>query len=160
MKRFLLLLCVFALVLWSFCIAGYATYNFKKMPATLFDRGTKLNGLWIRVLDLENFERTTWTEDRKEKGHLVKQDSLLRTWQHVLDTPDSKVGFDPTDSYFKPSFRPGFHYQNDVAYLSAETVPISDTGILLIFSIGLVLVWFSKSGRKLFKSKKDRSIRL
>jgi hypothetical protein len=170
MKRFSLLLGVLILVLWSFCIAGYATYNFKKMPAALFDRGTKLNGLWIRVLDLEKFERTTWTEDRKEKGDLVKQDSLLRTWQHVLDTPDSKVEFDPTelpdmsdsptDSNFKPSFRPGFHYQNDVTYLSANTVPISDSRILLIFSIGLVLVGVSNFGRKIFKRKKGKSIRL
>ena len=152
MKRFLLLLCVFALVLWSFCIAGYATYNFKNMPATLFDRGTKLNGLWIRVLDLEKFERTTWTEDRKEKGDLVKQDSLLRTWQHVSDTLDSKVGFDPTDFYFKPSFRPGFHIQNDVTYLSAETVPISDSGILL--AIALVLICASRLGEKFFKNRK------
>ena len=160
MKRFSLLLGVLILVLWSFCIAGYATYNFKKMPAALFDRGTKLNGLWIRVLDLEKFERTTWTEDRKEKGDLVKQDSLLRTWQHVLDTPDSKVRFDPTDSYFRPSFRPGFHYQNDVTYLSADTIPISDSRKLLIFSIGLILVGVSKFGRKVFKRKKRKSIRL
>ena len=183
MKRFSLLLCVFVLVLWSFGIAGHATHNFEQMPAALFDLDhwdcrawdiklpvpkveiiadwdTKLDGLWVQVLDFAKLEKTAWAEDRKEKGNLAKQDSLLRTWQHVLDTPDSKVGFDPTDSYFKPSFRPGFHYQNDVAYLSAETVPISDTGILLIFSIGLVLVWFSKFGRKLFKSKKERSIRL
>ena len=154
MKRFPLLLCVFVLVLWSCCIAGYATYNFKKIPAALFDQGTKLNGLWIRVLDLEKFEKTTWTEDRKEKGDLVKQDSLLRAWQHVLDTPDSKVGFDPTDSYFKPSFRPGFHNQNDVTYVSAEIAPISDSGILLIFAIGLVLICASKFGGKHFKNRK------
>ena len=104
MKRFSFLLCLFVLALWSFRIAGDTTYNFKEMPAALFDKGTKLNGLWIRILDLEKFERTTWTEDRKEKGDLVKQGSLLRTWQILLDTPDSKVGFDPTDSYFKPSF--------------------------------------------------------
>jgi hypothetical protein len=160
MKRVSLLLCVFVLVLWSFCIAGYATYNFKKMPAALFGQGTQLNDLWIRVLDLEKFERTTLTEDRKEKGDLDKQDSLLRTWQHVLDIPDSKVRSDPTDSYFKPSFRLGFHNQKDVTYLSAETVPISDIGILAIFAIGLVLVWVSKSGRKHFKSKKRKSIKL
>mgnify|MGYP000594421011 FL=1 len=79
MKRFSLFLCVFVLVLCSFGIAGYATNNLNKMPATLFDRDTELNGVWIRVLDIEKFERTTWIEDRKKKGDLVKQDSLLRT---------------------------------------------------------------------------------
>ena len=154
MKRFSLLLCVFVLVLWSFGIAGHATNNLNKMPATLFDQDTELNDVWIRVLDIEKFERTTWIEDWKKKGDLVKQDSLLRTWQHVLDTANSKVGFDPTDSYFKPRFRPGFHNQNTVAYLSAETVSISDSGILLIFAIGLVLVCASKFGEKLFKKSK------
>jgi hypothetical protein len=154
MKRFSLLLCVFVLVLWSFGIAGHATNNLNKMPATLFGQDTELNRVWIRVLDIEKFERTTWIEDWKKKGDLFKQDSLLRTWQHVLDTANPKVGFDPTDSYFKPSFRPGFHNQNTVAFLSAETVSISDSGILLIFTIGLVLVCASKFGEKLFKKSK------
>ena len=155
MKRFLLLLCLFLLVLWSFCMAGYAPNNINKMPATLFDWDTKLNDVWIRVLDIEKFERTTWTEDRKEKGDLGKQDSLARIWKYVLDTPDSKIGFNPTDSYFRRIFRPDLHNQKDVTYFSAETVPISDTEIMLIFLIGLVLVWVSKFGRKLFKSKKN-----
>ena len=119
-----------------------------------------MNGVWIRVLDLEKFEKTKWTEDRKAKNDLVKQDSLLRTWQHSLDTADSKVGFDPTDWYFKPSFGPSSHNQKVLTYFSAETVPISDTRILLIFSIGLVLVLGSKFGRKFFKGKKRKSTKL
>lgn len=43
---------------------------------------------------------------------------------------------------------------NDLTYISAETVPISDSGILLIFAIGLVLVWVSKVGEKFIKNKK------
>ena len=154
MKRFSLLLCVFVLVLWSFGIAGYATNNLNKMPATLFDRDTELNGVWIRVLDIAKFERTTWIEDRRKKGDLVKQDSLLSTWQYGLDTANVKVGFDPTDSCFRPSFRPSFRSQNTVTYLSAEAVPISGSGLLLIFAIGLVLVCASKFGEKLFKKSK------
>jgi hypothetical protein len=90
------------------------------MPASVFDRETQLNGLWIRVLDLEEFERTDWIENRQEKGNIVKQDSLLRTWQYELETPDSKTRFDQieppdllnysTDSDFKISFRPDVHY--------------------------------------------------
>ena len=99
MKRFSLLLGVFVLVLWSFCIAGHATHNFEQMPAALFD-------------------------------------------------------LDHSDWYFKRGFEPGLHYQNDVTYISAETVPISDSGILLIFAIGLVLVWVSRFGEKFFKNKK------
>jgi hypothetical protein len=99
MKRFSLLLGVFVLVLWSFCIAGHATHNFEKMPAALFD-------------------------------------------------------LDHSDWHFKHGFEPGLHYQNDVTYISAETVPISDSGILLIFAIGLVLVWVSRFGEKFFKNKK------
>lgn len=43
---------------------------------------------------------------------------------------------------------------NDLTTISAETVPISDSGILLIFAIGLVLVWVSRFGEKFFKNKK------
>ena len=175
MKRFSLLLCVFVLVLWSFGIAGHATHNFEQMPAALFDLDhwdcrawdielpvpkveiiadwdTKLDGLWVQVLDFAKLERTAWAEDRKEKGNLAKQDSLLRTWQHVLDIPDSKVGFDPTDWSFKPSFEPGSQYQNDGIHISAEKAPISDSGILLIFAIGLFLIWVSRFGEKFFKN--------
>ena len=96
MKRFSLLLGVFVWVLWSFSISGHAIRNFEKIPAFLFDRDTKLNGLWVHVLD------------------------------------------------------------NDGTYIGAETVPISDTGILLIFAIGLILVWVSRFGEKFFKNKKSK----
>ena len=43
---------------------------------------------------------------------------------------------------------------NDFKYISAETVPISDSGVLLIFAIGLVLVWVSRVGEKFIKNKK------
>lgn len=43
---------------------------------------------------------------------------------------------------------------NDLTYISAETIPISDSGLLLIFAIGLVLVWVSKVGEKFIKNKK------
>lgn len=185
MKRLSLLLCVFVLVLWSFGKTGHTTHNFEQMPAALFDLDhwdchawdiewpvpkveiiadwdTKLDGLWVQVLGFVKLERTAWAEDRKGKGNLAKQDSLLRTWQHVLDIPDSKVGFDPTelpdlinystDWYFKPNFEPGFHYQNDGIHISAKTAPISDSGILLIFAIGLVLIWVSRFGEKFFKN--------
>ena len=185
MKRFSLLLCVFVLVLWSFGIAGHVNHNFEQMPAALFDLDhwdyhawdierpvpkveiiadwdTKLDGLWVQILDFAKLERTAWAEDRKGKGNLAKQDSLLRTWPHVLDMQDSKVEFDPfeltdlinysTDWYFKPSFEPGFHYQNDGIHISAEKAPISDSGILLIFAIGLFLIWVSRFGEKFFKN--------
>lgn len=117
MKKFSLLLWVFILVMWPFGIAGHATRNFEQMPGALFgldhwdchawdielpvpkveiiaDWDTKLNGLWVQVLD------------------------------------------------------------NDATYIRAETVPISDSGLLLIFAIGLVLVWVSRFGEKFFKNKK------
>ena len=54
--------------------------------------------------------------------------------------PAALFELDHSDRYLRPGFEPGLHYQNDVTYISAETVPISDSGILLIFAIGLVLV--------------------
>jgi hypothetical protein len=45
-------------------------------------------------------------------------------------------------------------FDNDLTTISAETVPISDSGLLLIFAIGLVLVWVSRFGEKFFKNKK------
>ena len=99
--------------MWSFGLTGHAIHNFEKMPASVFDRETQLNGLWIRVLDIEEFERTD-----------------------------------------KISFRPGVHSQNDVTYFGAEIAQISDSGILLIFAIGLILVWVSRFGEKFFKNKK------
>jgi hypothetical protein len=96
MKRLSLLLGVFVFVLWSFGIAGHAIRNFEKIPVSLFDRDTIMNGLWVHALD------------------------------------------------------------NDGTYIRAETVPISDTGILLIFAIGLILVWVSRFGEKFFKNKKSK----
>jgi hypothetical protein len=43
---------------------------------------------------------------------------------------------------------------NDLTYISAETIPISDSGLLLIFAIGLILLWVSRFGEKFFKKKK------
>jgi len=43
---------------------------------------------------------------------------------------------------------------NDVTYISAEITQISDPGVLLIFTIGLVLVWVSRFGEKFLKNKK------
>ena len=42
----------------------------------------------------------------------------------------------------------------NLTYHSAETVPISDSGLLLILAIGLILVWVSRFGEKFFKNKK------
>ena len=43
---------------------------------------------------------------------------------------------------------------SDLPTISAETLPISDSGLLLIFAIGLILVWVSRFGEKFFKNKK------
>ena len=74
--------------------------------------------------------------------------------------PAALFDLDHSDCHFKHGFESGLHYQNDVTYISADTTPISGSRILLIFSIGLVLVGVSKFGRKVFKRKKRKSIRL
>ncbi|MFN2233856.1 MAG: hypothetical protein ACK2U1_06470 [Anaerolineales bacterium] len=43
---------------------------------------------------------------------------------------------------------------SDLTTISAETLPISGSGLLLIFAIGLILVWVSRFGEKFFKNKK------
>jgi hypothetical protein len=117
MKRFSLLLCVFLLVLWSFCIPGHATHNFERTPATLFDLGYWDCHAW----DIE------WTAP---KGKIIAEwdTQLYGLWAQIFDS--------------------------DLTYISAETLPISDSGLLLIFAIGLILVWVSRFGEKFFKNKK------
>ena len=117
MKRFLLLLYVFLLVLWSFCIAGHATHNFERTPATRFNLGHWNCHAWDIGWSVPKVEIITDWDTQ-----------LYGLWAHIPD--------------------------NDLTTISAETLPISDSGLLLIFAIGLILVWVSRFGEKFFKNKK------
>jgi len=73
------------------------------------------------------------------------------TWDIAWTVPKGKMIADWDTDVYGPWAQ---ILDSDLAPISAETLPISGSGLLLIFAIGLILVWVSRFGEKFFKNRK------